>query len=574
MKGGLGEVSFTVPSAFKDHSERVGVFTLEPFGSMSAKDPAWKDTGLDLKLTDFPTPAMEAWLSHQMPQTRYATAASLMPKQSFRLMQKIEPQNGMTRWAIANDTYFKPYSTLYPENAKAYADIRDLGGSKTIAMFNRAARAFMPYLSGKKALPEGARLDLPPGGMDFVWANDAHVAPILSAVKADQPQMERLMMLHNVGYDVTLPTDAAEAVGMDVSHNASADPGHFSQLAQGIEDAHKVILDGNYKNTLLNTKLMDEAHFIPALRKSNADGRAFAIHHFLDPKFDPALHPALTTDGFTQLKNGLAGLGDFKRQNKAALQQWAGLKQDPDAIIFGYAARFDPYQKGFTMLMDSMKELLDKYPKAQLAIAGKADEDIPGLKPLIEELTRPGSPYEGRVFLPNKFMDRPSTVKIFAGSDFTILPSLYEPYGLTQLEALKMGSVPLVQSVDGLRSTLSDPAVNNAADGPPSKAWDYGQTAVMFKLPDVVAYRRTMAPLMHGEKLTEAQEATIKDGARIFQQAFDRAVTLASKPDEMRQVRENGVRYVNTEHASDAIIKRYEDIFAAVPAPERSKTPA
>lgn len=137
-----------------------------------------------------------------------------------------------------------------------------------------------------------------------------------------------------------------------------------------------------------------------------------------------------------------------------------------------------------------------------------------------------------------------------------------------------MGSVPLVQSVDGLRSTLSDPAVNNAADGPPSKAWDYGQTAVMFKLPDVVAYRRTMAPLMHGEKLTEAQEATIKDGARIFQQAFDRAVTLASKPDEMRQVRENGVRYVNTEHASDAIIKRYEDIFAAVPAPERSKTPA
>lgn len=147
----------------------------------------------------------------------------------------------------------------------------------------------------------------------------------------------------------------------------------------------------------------------------------------------------------------------FKAINKAALQTKYGLTPDPDAVVVSWAARLDPYQKGFYMVQNTLEDLLKKNPKLQVVIAGPSSE--PSVIAWIKRMNE-NPAYKGRFYMPNKFVDKTAIAQINAGSDFVILPSLYEPYGLTQLEAMKMGSIPIVHGRDGLRTSVSDPLVN------------------------------------------------------------------------------------------------------------------
>jgi glycogen synthase len=184
----------------------------------------------------------------------------------------------------------------------------------------------------------------------------------------------------------------------------------------------------------------------------------------------------------------------FKAANKAALQKKLGLKQDPDAVIISWAARLDPRQKNVYLFMKSVSNLLEKNPKVQFVVVG--DTTDPKIIEWIEEVnqkynTKPG---EGRVYIPNVFANQDEVKQINAGSDFTALPSLYEPYGLTQLEAMKMGSIPIVHGVDGLRSTVSDPEINKKLKAITPKnewepVWEKKQNGILMEPVDIDKYK-------------------------------------------------------------------------------------
>ena len=155
--------------------------------------------------------------------------------------------------------------------------------------------------------------------------------------------------------------------------------------------------------------------------------------------------------------------------------------------------------------------------------------------------------------------------RINAGSDFTILPSLYEPYGLTQLECTKLASIPIVHGVDGLKSTISDPVHNgkewfkSRVAGKPERVWQYGQTGVMIEPFDVSTYRKGVTHINADKPVLSIEQAAMDDAQKKFRSALDRALDLAGDKQKAFEVREAGMKYVEENHRWEPIVDRYVD---------------
>ncbi|MDP9415075.1 MAG: glycogen synthase GlgA [Pseudomonadota bacterium] len=135
-----------------------------------------------------------------------------------------------------------------------------------------------------------------------------------------------------------------------------------------------------------------------------------------------------------------------RAQNKQALQKRLGLAEDPDALLFGIISRLS-WQKGLDLLLTTLPVLLSE--GAQLAILGAGD---PGLE---QAFTRTAADHPGRIGCFIGY-DEGLAHLIQAGSDALLVPSRFEPCGLTQLCALRYGSVPVVARVGGLADTVID----------------------------------------------------------------------------------------------------------------------
>ena len=159
---------------------------------------------------------------------------------------------------------------------------------------------------------------------------------------------------------------------------------------------------------------------------------------------DPADNPL--TDDKIPFKYGPENHVEMKRQNKLALQHALGLEEDPDKALFFWPSRLDPVQKGPQLLTDITFRFLDKHPDAQLAIIANG----PYQQPFWDIQTFHGIPERLAV---HNFDGRLSQLG-FAGSDFTLMPSLFEPCGLPQMQAPIYGSLAVAHNTGGLHDTV------------------------------------------------------------------------------------------------------------------------
>ncbi len=140
-----------------------------------------------------------------------------------------------------------------------------------------------------------------------------------------------------------------------------------------------------------------------------------------------------------------------KLKNKAALQQRLGLAERPDAILACVISRLTD-QKGINLLFKALPALVDG--GGQLAVLGSGD-------PALEDLAKTASVrYPGNVGAHIGY-DEALSHEIQAGSDIILIPSRFEPCGLTQLIGLHYGTLPLVSRTGGLADTVID--ANDAA---------------------------------------------------------------------------------------------------------------
>jgi starch synthase len=153
-----------------------------------------------------------------------------------------------------------------------------------------------------------------------------------------------------------------------------------------------------------------------------------------NPETDPLIAP------FTTKK--LAA----RAANKRALQARLGLAREPDKLVFGVVSRLS-WQKGFDLLLDCLP-LLDAC-NAQLALLGSGDY---ALEAAFQDAAqhRPG-----QVGVYFGYEEKLAHL-IQAGADALIIPSRFEPCGLTQLCAMRYGAVPVVARVGGLADTIID----------------------------------------------------------------------------------------------------------------------
>ncbi|MFD0586764.1 glycogen synthase GlgA [Paenibacillus sp. GCM10027627] len=151
-----------------------------------------------------------------------------------------------------------------------------------------------------------------------------------------------------------------------------------------------------------------------------------------DPMNDSALH--------TPYRNSLSR----KRKNKTDLQQELGLTVSEETPLIGIVSRLVE-QKGFDLIAAVLDELLQE--DVQLAVLGAGEEKY-------ERLFRhAASKYSGKAVLWHGYNDRMAR-RIYGGSDMFVMPSKFEPCGLSQLIALRYRSVPIVRETGGLRDTV------------------------------------------------------------------------------------------------------------------------
>lgn len=145
-----------------------------------------------------------------------------------------------------------------------------------------------------------------------------------------------------------------------------------------------------------------------------------------------------------------------KPRCKAALQAEMGLPDDPRTPLVGIVSRLT-YQKGSDLLTGVLPHWLAG-ENAQWVILGKGE---PAVEQQLLDLARA---------YPNKLCVRLEhsealARRIQAGADMFLMPSRFEPCGLTQLQALKYGTVPVVREIGGLADTITDYTPETLADG-------------------------------------------------------------------------------------------------------------
>ncbi|MGO8954083.1 MAG: glycogen synthase GlgA [Rhodomicrobium sp.] len=132
--------------------------------------------------------------------------------------------------------------------------------------------------------------------------------------------------------------------------------------------------------------------------------------------------------------------------NKAALQDSLGLHQETAAPVAGVVTRLS-WQKGLDLLLEALPVLLEE--GMQLALLGSGDAELE------TKFQEAAETYPGRIGVALGY-DETLAHRIQAGADMLLVPSRYEPCGLTQLCALRYGAVPVVARVGGLSDTIID----------------------------------------------------------------------------------------------------------------------
>ena len=160
------------------------------------------------------------------------------------------------------------------------------------------------------------------------------------------------------------------------------------------------------------------------------------------------------TDKLLPAVYGNENVLDAKKENKKALQERLGLTVDENKFVLGLISRLTD-QKGLDLIDAAFTRILDE--NVQVVILGTGDPRYENAFRYFENT------YRGQVCAYIKY-DESLAHQIYAGSDALLVPSLFEPCGLTQLIAMRYGTVPIVRETGGLKDTV-EPYNQNTGEG-------------------------------------------------------------------------------------------------------------
>jgi len=278
-----------------------------------------------------------------------------------------------------------------------------------------------------------------------------------------------LQTVHNIHtYEILL--EEIEDIGIDAmefwpylyyslfpagyEESRSTNPVDF--LASGIFASHFV----NTVSPTFLREIVDGAHdFVPQnirreIRNKADAGCAVGILNTPPREYNPA------TDVLIEKRFSAEDHEQAKRVNKRALQLVLNMEPNAAAPLFFWPSRLDPYQKGPELMADILRDVMFAYHGDDLQVAIVADG--PFRRNFLDLVANHG--LSGRVGI-SRFDERLSHLG-YAGSDFVLMPSRFEPCGLPQMVGALYGALPVVRDTGGLHDTVRHLNVaENAGNG-------------------------------------------------------------------------------------------------------------
>ena len=266
-----------------------------------------------------------------------------------------------------------------------------------------------------------------------------------------------LFTLHNIHTEKTTLA-ALEDSGIDTaafwgelfyerpphSYEESRDNNRVDLLASGIFAAHFI----NTVSPTFLDEIVDGQHdFIPdqvraEIANKRHAGCAEGILNAPDESFDPQ------TDKHIHTHFGAADHCAGKAANKAELQLELGLEENPTAPILFWPSRLDPIQKGPHLLTQILYRLIRDYDDIGLQVAIVANGEFQ--QHFFDVVNQHG--LHSRVGVCD--FSEPMSRLGYAGTDFMVMPSSFEPCGLPQMVSPIYGTLPIVHNTGGLTDTV------------------------------------------------------------------------------------------------------------------------
>ena len=276
---------------------------------------------------------------------------------------------------------------------------------------------------------------------DLLHAHDWHAAMACAYVAAHPPTTAATVFtVHNLAYQGVFAHDDAQLLGLPSRFMSPAGLEYHGQLCfmkAGLKFADRVsTVSPTYAREMAMPEFGAGLDGVIRSRGADVQGILNGIDTAIwNPATDSALPAAYHADA-------LAG----KAQCKAALQVEAGLAQRADAPLLVVVSRLTP-QKGLDLVLAALPEILRA--GAQLVVQGTGDAALESAFAIAAHA------HPGEVSLHVGY-DEARAHRMIAGADIILVPSRFEPCGLTQLYGLRYGTVPVVRRVGGLVDTVAD----------------------------------------------------------------------------------------------------------------------
>jgi len=285
---------------------------------------------------------------------------------------------------------------------------------------------------------------------DVIQAHDWHAGLVPAYLHYDgRARPGTVMTIHNLAYQGQFPRDMLATLGLPphaFTHDVVESYGAIGFLKAGIALADRVTtVSPSYAEEILT----DEGSMGLG---DVLNRRAAVLTGILNGIDDVLWNPA--TDTHLASRFTAADLA-ARAPNKAALQARFGLDSDPAALLVGVVSRLT-WQKGMDLLLAALPLLLRG--GAQLAMLGSGDQDLE--RGFADAARR----HPGRVGARIGY-DEALAHLVQGGADAILMPSRFEPCGLTQLAALRYGAIPVVARVGGLADSVVDASEANLSSG-------------------------------------------------------------------------------------------------------------
>ena len=390
---------------------------------------ALRGLGVDARLVLPAYPAARAALTNAEPVARSALYGADMT-----LLRGDLPAGGRRKlpvYLIAAAAFDRPGNPYHDTDNVDWPD-----NPARFALFCRAAAAL--------ALGHLA----PDWCADVVHAHDwqAGLLPAFLSLHTRRPRT--VFTIHNLAYQGLVDAEVANTLGLPPDWwrmDGLEFHGRLALIKGGLAFADRL--------TTVSPRYAQEIQTpefgcgLDGLLRHRADVLSGILNGIDTEQWNPATDPALPCPYDAERL-------DAKAANKAALQQELGLAVDPQALLVGLVSRL-VQQKGIDLLIEALPRLPTG---VQLAVLGSGDSaSVAALRAAADAQPRRIAFVAG--------YDEPLAHRIQAGADAFLVPSRFEPCGLTQLYALRYGTVPIVTAVGGLFDTVTDATPANLADG-------------------------------------------------------------------------------------------------------------